>query len=215
MNRRRDRNTSGFSRGSVLISESAEDFESFCAELEEEIKPRGIIERIYVDDFANIVWEMQRLRRCKTGIINRAFRPALQSLILQALPRPERRIEDPILTLHSTVLAEESERQREADELVDAWFTNPTARKSVMSLLEKFNFDLTDVEASAVQIVSDDIEKIDRMLALLESRRNRALACVGEYRQTLSQQLSQSSDKVLKGKTVLRLEQVSKKTKTA
>jgi hypothetical protein len=59
------------------MTESADDFASLRAELEEEIKPRGIIERLYVDDFAIIVWEIQRLRRCKTAIINGAFRPAV------------------------------------------------------------------------------------------------------------------------------------------
>jgi hypothetical protein len=34
----------------LLLTESAEEFSSFCAELEREIKPRGIIEQIYVEE---------------------------------------------------------------------------------------------------------------------------------------------------------------------
>jgi hypothetical protein len=95
MNRRRDRNVNALSKAPLLPSESSEDFESLYAALEEEIKPRGIIERLYLEDFAHIVWEIWRLRRCKSAIINRAFRPALQDLILQALPQPERQDEEP------------------------------------------------------------------------------------------------------------------------
>ena len=80
MSRRRDRNVNGLSKAPLLPSESSEDFESLYAALEEEIKPRGIIERLYLEDFANIVWEIWRLRRCKSAIVNRAFRPALRDL---------------------------------------------------------------------------------------------------------------------------------------
>ena len=65
----------------LLITESADEFASLRAELEQEIKPKGTIERIYLDDLAAIIWEMQRLRRCKTNIINSAFREALRKLL--------------------------------------------------------------------------------------------------------------------------------------
>jgi hypothetical protein len=39
---------------------------------EREIKPRGIIEHMYVRDICSIVWEILRLWRCKTVIINAA-----------------------------------------------------------------------------------------------------------------------------------------------
>jgi hypothetical protein len=51
MNRRRDRNVNALSKALLLPSESSEDFESLYAALEEEIKPRGIIERLYLERF--------------------------------------------------------------------------------------------------------------------------------------------------------------------
>jgi hypothetical protein len=47
------------------MSESADEFASLRTALELEIKPKGIVEQIYVDDIAAIVWEIRRLRRCK------------------------------------------------------------------------------------------------------------------------------------------------------
>lgn len=58
------------------MSESADEFASLRTALELEIKPKGIVEQIYVDDIAPIVWEIRRLRRCKTSIINTGFRAA-------------------------------------------------------------------------------------------------------------------------------------------
>jgi hypothetical protein len=46
-----------------------------------QVKPKGIVEQIYVDDIAAIVREIRRLRRCKTSIINNAFRDTLQRLL--------------------------------------------------------------------------------------------------------------------------------------
>jgi len=48
------------------------------------------------------------------------------------------------------------------------------------------------------------------MLTSLESRRDKALGCVAEYRASLAQQLWESTDRIIDGKDVLRLERPSK-----
>ena len=216
MKRRPDRNVNALSKALLLPSETSEEFETLYAALEEEIKPRGIIERIFLEDFANIAWEIWRLRRCKSAIINRAFRSALQDLILQALPQPERQYEVPTLSLFNTGPSpEELERQNKAAELAEGWFADPKVRKQVMAMLQALKCGLDDIEASAIKRVSDEIVLLDRMLTLLEARRNKALACIAEYRKSFAQQLSQSSEKIIQGNTVLRLEDANKKAKTA
>ena len=216
MSRRRDRNVNGLSKAPLLPSESSKDFESLYAALEEEIKPRGIIERLYLEDFANIVWEIWRLRRCKSAIVNRAFRPALRDLILKALPQDEEpRRGSAFNFLNLGPSPEQLERCNKAEELVEGWFADPKARKQVMSMLQALGYGLDDVEASAIQSVSDQIVLLDRMLTLLEARKNKALACIAEYRKSFAQQLSQSSEKIIQGNTVLRLEDANKKAKTA
>src|SRR4029453_5286516 len=82
--------------------------------LEQEIRPRGIIERMYVNDISSIVWEMLRLRRCKTAIINMGFRAALENLLSQLLKRPD--------DFHSNV-------RDQAEALALSWFTDQEARK--------------------------------------------------------------------------------------
>jgi hypothetical protein len=72
----------------LLITESKDDFKRTNDALSDEIKPRGIIEEMYVADIANLVWEILRLRRCKAGIINAAFRSALQTVLTQVLREP-------------------------------------------------------------------------------------------------------------------------------
>src|SRR6516164_3621997 len=93
----------------LLITESAHEFDALRDAFEQEIKPRGIIEQMYVHDVSSIVWEILRLRRCKVVIINSAFRSALQDLLKQLLRQPGQpgyEVED------------------EAQALAQAWFTD-------------------------------------------------------------------------------------------
>ena len=67
----------------LLLSESADDFNSLAAALAEEIKPRGIIEQMHVAETTKLIWESLRLHRCKAAMINTAFRPAVENLLKQ------------------------------------------------------------------------------------------------------------------------------------
>ena len=72
----------------LLITESADEFDALRDAFEREIKPRGIVEQMYVHDICSVVWEILRLRRCKVVIINSAFRSAMQHLLMQLLKGP-------------------------------------------------------------------------------------------------------------------------------
>jgi hypothetical protein len=184
----------------LLITESTDEFDALCDAFEREIKPRGIIEQMYVHDICSIVWEILRLRRCKVVIINSAFRSALEHLLVQLLRRPgqyEYDVED------------------EAEALAQAWFTDQEAKKQVSEILSRFDLDESAIEAEAIRRSSSDLELLDRMLTSLESRRNKALGCVAEYRASLAQQLRESADRIIDGKGVLRLEDASGKRPTA
>jgi hypothetical protein len=181
----------------LLITESADEFDALRDAFEQEIKPRGIIEQMYVHDISSIVWEILRLRRCKAVIINAAFRRALENLLKQLLRQPGHQVE------------------RKAEALAQAWFTDQEAKKQVSEILSRFDLDESAIEAEAIRSSSSDLELLDRMLTSLESRRNKALGCVAEYRVSLGQQLRESADRVIDGKGVLRLEDAASNRPTA
>src|SRR5262249_42459284 len=184
----------------LLITESAEEFDALRDAFEQEIKPRGIIEQMYVHDISAIVWEILRLRRCKGGIINSALPRALQSLLKQLLRQPGQY---------------EYEMGEEAQTLSQSWFTHQKAKKQVSEILSRFDLGESAIEAEAIRRSSADLELLDRMLTSLESRRDKALGCVAQYRASLAHQLRESSDRVTGGKDVLRLEHASGKRPTA
>ena len=184
----------------LLITESADEFEALRDAFEREIKPQGIIEQMYVDDHSSIVWDILRLRRCKVVIINSAFRSALEHLLVQLLKGPGQY---------------DYEVQDKAQALAHAWFTDREAEKQVSQTLNRFDLDESAIEAEAIRRSSSDLELLDRMLTSLESRRNKALRCVAEYRASLAHQLRESADRIIDDKGVLTLEDASSKKPTA
>jgi hypothetical protein len=184
----------------LLITESADEFDALRDAFKQEIKPRGIIEQMYVHDISSIVWEILRLRRCKVVIINSAFRSALEHLLIQLLKQPGQ---------------SDYHVRDEAQALAQAWFTDKEAKKQVSEILTGFDLDESAIEAEAIRRSSSDLELLDRMLTSLESRRNKALGCVAEYRASLGQQLRESADRIIDGKGVLRLEDAASNRSTA
>jgi hypothetical protein len=184
----------------LLITESADDFDSLRDAFEQEIKPRGIIEQMYVHDISAIVWEILRLRRCKMMIINSAFRSALEHLLVELLRRPGQ---------NGYYMKDK------AQALAHAWFTDQEAKKQVSETLSRFDLDESAIEAEAIRRSSADLELLDRMLTSLESRRNKALGCVAEYRASLAHQLRQTADRVIDGKGVPRIEDATSTRSTA
>jgi hypothetical protein len=183
----------------LLITESADEFDALRDAFEREIKPRGIIEQMYVHDISAIVWEILRLRRCKVIIINSAFRSALENLLVQ-LRQPGQ---------------QDFQARDPARELAHAWFTDKEAQKQVSETLSRFDLDESAIEAEAIRKSSSDLELLDGMLASLETRRNKALGCVAEYRASLAHQLRESADRIIDGKDVLRLEDAASERSTA
>jgi hypothetical protein len=69
------------SKPPLLLTESQSEFDDLAASFRNEILPRGTIEQIYFDDIIESVWEILRLRRCKTAIVNIAFKQAVRALL--------------------------------------------------------------------------------------------------------------------------------------
>ncbi|OCK57486.1 hypothetical protein [Bradyrhizobium sp. LMTR 3] len=177
-----------FSTPLLTRGESADEYASLRNALELDIRPKGIIEELYLADFVAIVWEIQRLRRCKANLINNAVRHALQNLLRSLMWSPERPYYD------------------EADALAVEWYSSEQAKHKVSALLRRFHLDETAIVTEAIRESLPDLEAIDRMMASLESRRDKVLRCVADCRQSLAERMRQSSDRTLQSEDSLCLE---------
>jgi len=188
----------------MLITESAEDFNRICVALNKEIRPRGIIEEMYVSDIAHHTCDIVRGHRWKAAIINSEIRAALASLINRLLREPGYYEE-----WHPEYFV-----SPEAKTLAKDWFTNQAAKKRVTELLRKFGLDESAVEAQAFRRSAPDLAMLDRMIASSESRRSKALRNIAECALIFAQRLGASSDRIIGG-TVLELEHQRSETRPA
>jgi hypothetical protein len=144
---------------------------------EDLIKPGDILEDMLVAEIAAAVWEMLRLRRFKALVIETSRRSALCHLLAYRLQVTNR---------------------EDAEKLSDRFFSEDSARTEVSQILQKFNLDERAIEAEAIRDVLDELERADKMLMLAETRRERALRLVADYRQELAHRCKHASDVVLK-----------------
>ena len=174
----------------LLMSESEDEFEALRSDLVEEIKPRGIIEHMCVADIAEIVWESRRLHRCKAVMINMHYSAALKSLLRNVL------VGDVVDYDHAEVLAQ-------------TWFTDKKAKKEVAEILRRFHLDESAIEAQAIKSVASELEILDKRLMSLETRRNRAIRNIAEYRESFARKVRESSGRIIEADSVVRLENLS------
>jgi hypothetical protein len=102
-----------------------------------------------------------------------------------------------------------------AEALALGWFSDQGVKMQVAEILNQFGLDESAIEAEAVRSSSSDLELFDRMLASLESRRDKALRCIGEYRDGFAKRLRESADRIVEANRVLRLEDKSRERPAA
>jgi hypothetical protein len=64
-------------------------------------------------------------------------------------------------------------------------------------LLAEFRLDEFAIEAEAIRSVFSDLEVLDRMLTLLESRCQKAVRSIADYRVSLAKQVREVSNRVI------------------
>jgi hypothetical protein len=169
----------------VLMNESAADLDRVRETLNNEIKPRGMIEQLYVLDYAELTFEILRLRRWKMALLNTNFTPALETVFSRLLLQSGYR--EPSAT---------------AKDIAHRWFINKKVKKYGARLLRQCGLDESAIEVEAFRKSADKIELIDKLLASAESRRNKIVREIAAYRNGLAQQLEKSANRIIEGEVL-------------
>jgi hypothetical protein len=167
---------------SLLITESAEQFEALSTALDQELAPSNAIQHHLVGDLPGVLWEIQRLQRSRAGIVNNAYLAALKTLICQFLPREN--------------FQGYLDLEKAADKLAHGWFASLKGKARVRNILRKFHLDETAIEAEAMRLASPDLERLDRALMMQEKRRDRLLAQVADSQQRFAAK-NRASDRLI------------------
>jgi hypothetical protein len=195
----KSRNAAARLRGGtpVLITESVDEFVALRKALYDEIEPNGAIEQGFVEDLADVMWEIMRLLRIKAEILNGAFYEALIKILKQ---------------VWSEDFEDYFERDRAIAGLAWQWLGNDSdAKAKVSELLGQHQLDETAIEAESFRMRVQELETLDRMLGLLEGRREKVLTGIAAYRDTLGKRVRQVSDQMLKQDDVPQLVAIAKR----
>jgi hypothetical protein len=164
----RDAKLALFGPAPLLEGEDARAYDELLARVSSAVVPTDILEQIWVRDIVDLVWEGFRLRRLKVSLIAATTHKGLKEAL--------------------TPLVGWSE----ADDLAKAWAARkPSALKRVEKILASARLTMDAVMAQTLSLTLDDFERIERMIAMAESRRNVILHEIDWHRETLSHALRQ------------------------
>jgi hypothetical protein len=158
----------------LLITESDEEFNRIRQALYDETKPNGVIEEMYVEELAENIWQILRLRRCKAGIINLAFHDSSAKILKKFMET--------------------------GPDVARDWISVPKLAQKVENRLAEFKLDSSVVIADAINVKSPDLEKIDNLIVSFETRRDKVLLRVAHYRGELGYLLRNAAHQLIEGK---------------
>jgi hypothetical protein len=168
----------GIAPAPLLLGEDATEYARFTAQFLAAAKPRDFIEEILARDAIDLSWEILRYRRLKAGLL----RMASGAVVRRVAERFSLEVRQQVGWLANS-----------ANKWTDG---DATARKGFEKLLETADLGMDDIMAEALSSKIDPFERIDRMLASSEARRNNALREIDRHRSTLGAAVRQAIDKV-------------------
>jgi hypothetical protein len=147
----------------LLPGENQSDYLKIAGRIANVSRPTDAIEEFLVRDVIDLTWEIFRLRRIKAGILRASTRAGVYT-VLDRVGYPD----------------------LERSELCDGWAAgDKNARREVSAILTKAGMTIDEVTAETFGHELDSLERIDRMLASAEARRNNALREIDRHRQSL------------------------------
>ncbi len=162
----------------LLPGEAAADYVGVAERIVAVAQPTDAIEEFLTRDVIDLTWEILRLRRLKVGLLRASMGDGVRKVI-QRITSDER------MDIFAT------------QNLAANWAGgDKSAQKEVASALQKAQLTMQDVIGETLAIKIDYFERIDRMLASSEARRNSALREIDRHREALGAAVRRAVDKV-------------------
>jgi hypothetical protein len=131
------------------------------------LKPKDVIEEILADDYVRAIWDIQRYRRIKSALIDSVRTVALMN----------------VLALMKGDLVGGGKEERE---VAVEWFDNPDGRDRIRALLRSRDLSEVAIDAEAVRLRLQELEKLDVRIASAQNCRDRMLQQFADYRSSVS-----------------------------
>ena len=168
----------GIAPAPLLPGEKQADYADVAARVVRAAKPRDAIEEFLVRDVIDLTWEIFRLRRVKGGILKASMSAGVGEILKGLGHGPE---SAPFY----------------ARRLGEKWAAgDKDARKEVEAALAKAGLTIDEATAKTLERKLDSFERLDRMLASAEARRNNALREIDRHRDALGGGVRRSIEEI-------------------
>jgi hypothetical protein len=163
----------GIAPAPLLPGEDQSEYNKLTAQFLAAAKPRDFIEEILARDAIDLSWEVLHLRRLKVGLLRMAGGAGVRSV------------------------AHELGFKGSVYDFAAKWMSGDAkTRKRFDEILKKGDLGMGDVMAEALSSAIDAFERIDRMLASAEARRNNALRELDRHREALGAAMRRAVNEV-------------------
>jgi hypothetical protein len=143
----------------LFAGEDGAAYDSLLARVSDVVKPADVLEDIWLQDVVDLSWEVGKLRRMKAEYLNSSAHRGLRKLL------------DGLLGW------------KDGQDLTAQWTArNPDALKLVAGSLEAAGMTMNTVMAQTLAASINEVERIERLTAAAELRRNAVLREIADYR---------------------------------
>jgi hypothetical protein len=158
----------------LLPGEAEADYLGVAARIVAVAQPKRAIEEFLIRDVVDLTWEIFRLRRLKAALLRAAASKGVHRILSTTGYGPD----------ISSV-----------DDFAAKWASGNAGRlREFEEMLKKAGFTMDEVMAEALAEVIDSFERIDRMIASAEARRNNALREIDRHREALGAAMRRAVD---------------------
>jgi hypothetical protein len=157
----------------MLYGEDAEAQDAIRNRIIATVCPADILEEIWVEDVVDLVWEAFRLRRYKSCLMTTGASNGVHNVLSAFFP------------------------YEAAKKMATEWATGKVEHvEKIERILEQVGLTMQHVMAETWAERPEEMERLDRMIASAEERRNTALPEMEHHRAHLASRLRRAADEV-------------------
>jgi hypothetical protein len=179
----------------ILKGEESDAYDQLLEDISGAVGPKDAIEEIWVSDIAIMTWEIIRYRNYKTGVIKAAVPAALEDVLdPHVMDLVEARAPD---EAHFQKVLSRLGGQTTTKKLMSYWTLGKTETVEwVEHTLSTIELTMEDINARAMVLAIDDIERIDRLLMRLERSRDALFDQIDRRRAAFGDRLRHAAQEV-------------------
>jgi hypothetical protein len=157
----------------LFAGEDAAAYDILLGRVSDVVKPADVLEEIWLQDVVELSWDVARLRRAKAEFLNSSAHRGLRKLL------------DGLLGW------------KESQDLTAQWAgKDPDALRLVERSLAAAGMTMSTVMAQTLAASINEVERIDRLTAAAELRRNVMLREIADYRSMFAAHLRRATSDI-------------------